>query len=479
MRMFAGLHFLSSKLNIWLFVLFTTIPLWGIGSSISPQKLPLQGSDQVEEFLGSPKSDDVKISKTDQIDRLLKVLPGLLRAHGYRDVEEKLKKLRQRFETSNIELGSDPDTKYNVSGLIASHGYPVEVHEVHTVDGFILTLQRIPYGVKNKSKGPREVAFLQHGLLAAASNWVTNLPNQSLAYLLADAGYDVWMGNSRGNTYSRKHETLKPDQQKFWEWTWDEMAKYDLPACLNYVLNKTGQKEMYYIGHSQGTMIAFAEFSRNQELAKKVKMFFAMGPVATVGYMTSTLFRFLADDVPDNFLTEILVDLGLYDFFPSNEFFHFMGDTVCSEPETVFICEAILGAFGGYSKDHMNASRIPVYVNNCPAGTSVWNMDHWAQMVQSKKCSMYDFGPKGNMEHYNQTTPPVYHIENMQTPTALFYGGRDTLADLKDVELLIPKIKHLFYNKEIPTYGHLDFIWAIDAESYCYKDILGLMMKGP
>ena len=50
-------------------------------------------------------------------------------------------------------------------------------------------------------------------------------------------------------------------------------------------------------------MIAFAEFSRNQELAKKVKLYFAMGPVATVGYMTSPLFRFLSDDVPDTFFT--------------------------------------------------------------------------------------------------------------------------------------------------------------------------------
>ena len=41
-------------------------------------------------------------------------------------------------------------------------------------------------------------------------------------FVLADNGYDVWLGNYRGNRYSRRHLTLNPDSlwnSDFWQFS--------------------------------------------------------------------------------------------------------------------------------------------------------------------------------------------------------------------------------------------------------------------
>lgn len=53
-------------------------------------------------------------------------------------------------------------------------------------------------------------------------------------------GYDVWLGNSRGNTLSRRHTTLQLTDAAYWMFSYDEMARYDLPATVSYILQTTG-----------------------------------------------------------------------------------------------------------------------------------------------------------------------------------------------------------------------------------------------
>lgn len=186
----------------------------------------------------------------------------------------------------------DPDEFINTTELIKSKGYPVEAHDVVTEDGYILTIQRITgprFSSGLESNANKPVALLQHGLLDASSSWVINFPEQSLGFVLADAGYDVWLGNMRGNSYGLRHQSLNPLQDQFWDFSWDEMSNYDLTAMVNYVTKTTSQPQIFYVGHSQGTLIQFAQLSKNKDLASKIKLFVALGPVATVRAIKSPI----------------------------------------------------------------------------------------------------------------------------------------------------------------------------------------------
>ncbi len=63
----------------------------------------------------------------------------------------------------------------------------------------------------------------------------------------------------------------------------------------------TGQKDLFYVGHSQGTVMGFAGFSYNQTLATHIKAFFALAPVTTVAHVQG------AFEVISRFSTELNV----------------------------------------------------------------------------------------------------------------------------------------------------------------------------
>lgn len=168
--------------------------------------------------------------------------------------------------------------------IICSHGYEIEKHVVTTSDGYILNVFRLP-------RTGKEIVFLQHGLLCSSADWVVTGPRKSLAFLLFDAGYDVWLGNFRGNTHSRNHQYLSPDKKAFWDFSWHELGQFDLPEMIDYVLIKTNQTQLHFVGHSQGTTAFFVMSSLRKEMNAKIKSIHALAPVAFSSNLRSPFVR--------------------------------------------------------------------------------------------------------------------------------------------------------------------------------------------
>lgn len=103
--------------------------------------------------------------------------------------------------------------------------------------------------------------------------------------MLADAGYDVWLGNARGTEPSREHVRLNPNgllQKKYWEFSWEQMGLYDLPAIVDHIIGKTNAKKINYVGFSQGTTAFLVFASMRPEYNALLNDVHLMAPV---GYL--------------------------------------------------------------------------------------------------------------------------------------------------------------------------------------------------
>jgi len=50
----------------------------------------------------------------------------------------------------------------------------------------------------------------------------------------------------------------------------DEVIRYDIPATIEYILRKTEQKDIYYVGHSLGCVVFWGATNIYPELNDKV-----------------------------------------------------------------------------------------------------------------------------------------------------------------------------------------------------------------
>ncbi|XP_067626645.1 lipase 3-like [Eurosta solidaginis] len=363
--------------------------------------------------------------------------------------------------------------------LVGQHGYPLETHEVQTSDGYILTMYRIPYSPKLKnSASQRPVALVMHGFLCASSIWFLNGPDESLPYMLSNAGYDVWLPNARGTRYSRKHVTLSSDSEDFWKFDWHEIGVYDQPALIDYALNVTGEDQLYFIGHSEGTTAFFVMGSLFPSMLDRIRSAHLLAPVAYMINTKSSLFV-----VGGSLLVEPSPFINTFpntELFASSRSFELITTEMCKDGSmTQNVCTNLfLDAFGLDSPYHNN-TKMPELFAVYPSGASINQYQHFAQLYFSGKFRQFDYGVEKNLEVYGTTEPPDYNLENLDVPMYAYYSDNDYLAELSDSNRLFIRLKTLKRAYRVPEtqWNHFDFVTGKGVGDVVYKVLLEDMAK--
>jgi alpha-beta hydrolase superfamily lysophospholipase len=136
---------------------------------------------------------------------------------------------------------------------------------VPTADGARIAIKRRPHPTGTP------VIFL-HGLAVNADLW--DLPDvrgksfhyRSLAKVLHEVGYDIWLVNLRGHGAPRML-SMPPEGQS--DWCVDHFILYDLPAVVDHVTAET-RRRPFVIGASMGAM-TLAGYVQGARLAAEVE----------------------------------------------------------------------------------------------------------------------------------------------------------------------------------------------------------------
>eukprot|EP00434_Breviolum_minutum_P034673 symbB.v1.2.030691.t3/scaffold3488.1/size55655/5 len=339
---------------------------------------------------------------------------------------------------------------------LKKYGIDVEEHFVTTEDKYILRVFRLPH--KNAP-----VVILQHGVLASSWCWLVNSPEKSLGILLWRMGYDVWLTNSRGNTFSRNHTEYNPSfNQKFWNYTFEDMGYFDVSANVRYVLTTTSKSDLTFVGWSQGTtqMFIAAQGPDRDYLKSHVNLFVALSPVSYLTHQTSLLLS-----VAQRFRLGVILGKAYpYDVFSWSEL-PTMANLLCKVTFGV-LCEITVDVICGRSSVD-NSDAITNLAAHFPAGTSVKDFEHYEQFIDREHFGRFDYGKEGNMEHYGVPEAPLYNASKLEMPTALFRGSKDTLGDPEDVKRLLKDLnsdKHIVFSKEYEDYSHLTWMVGLTDE---------------
>ncbi|KAK9450877.1 Alpha/Beta hydrolase protein [Limtongia smithiae] len=358
------------------------------------------------------------------------------------------------------------------SELCGLFGHEVEEHVVRTADGYVLGLHRVlakgeTIEQRRRQQVQRPVVYLHHGLLMDSEIWtcVTDA-RRSLPLVLVEAGYDVWVGNNRGNKYSKKHVLMSSADAAFWDFSMDELAMYDIPDTIEYVLDATGAGDLAYIGFSQGSAQAFGALALYPALNRKVRVFVALAPALAPHGLRFGLVDALVKASPGL----MYLTFGRRAILSSAVFWQ----SIMYPPLFVRLIDSALALLFEWRGRNMSMHQKIAAYAHLYSFTSVKTVVHWFQIMRHSCFQMFDDDVNSPVRMYGTAFYRVaqFPTRNIRTPIYLVYGTADSLVDIDAMRAALPPS-----TVAVPVAGHehLDIVWGDEVHRVVIPHVLQVL----
>lgn len=218
-----------------------------------------------------------------------------------------------------------------------------------------------------------------------------------------------------------------------------------------------------------GTTIFWILLSDQPAYNDKFHYMQALAPVAFVGNIRSALLNNVINSM--GALEVLLAMNGIFELFAHTSIQKSNFRDMCMTSMKNF-CFPVLDDAVGPGVNSLNKTVLARVFGIFPAGSSLKQFSHVAQLAKSKRFAKYDFGVSDNLKKYGATSPPSYNLSNVRVPVTLHYGTRDGIVAVKDVQLLARELKIVREMNEIRGYNHLDFLYSFQSTDSLYGPMI-------
>lgn len=422
-----------------------------------------------------------------------------------------------RISVANLAYAKD------ISEIAAANGYIIREHVVATKDDYLLVVHKLermgssPGASPSASVGASasastidlahtarsitpgsastttlvqpKVAYFHHGLLTNSELFLLGSEkNKNLPYLLVDLGYEVWLGNNRGNKYSRKHLKLSVSDKRYWNYSLDEFALYDIPDTLRYIQTyySHGTKIMY-VGFSQGCLQLFASLSLNPHLNQSISLFVGLSPAIIPRDLSHTLLKLIVNKTANDnsFLYGLFGERAI---LPSVSFWCWiMGPDLYQQ-----VVDRLLRFLFGWTLRNISPQQKKVGYRHMFSNSSVKLIIHWFQIIASRRFQMFDetcnIGLLGlatlsrDLKYTTSRVAPFPISHHLDVPMVLVYGDSDILVDIDSTRRLILSQNAKMTSKlleviKCSTYEHMDTLWGNNVYEDVFKRVIEHMER--